>query len=141
MSFPEPAASRGIFHIALKSLPRFSMSNSRAFPSVTGTSTHVLSRGEKSAEMEVGRCMPVPFSLCPRGSLRHGLGSQDTPRPYPDTLGLMLVCVASLAPPAARRTVKCGHHSIRNPVTKQERIGAPLPQGDSRLTPSRPCAL
>lgn len=117
------------------------MSNSGVFPSVTGTSIQVLSGGEKSAEMEVGRCLPVPFSLCPRGSLRHGSGSQDTPRPYPDTLGLMLVCVESLAPPAARRTVKCGHHSIRNPVTKQERIGAPLPRGGQPAHPVQALCL
>lgn len=55
-----------------------------------GTSTQVLSRGEKNAELETGSCVPVPFSLCPRGSQRQGLGSQDTPRPYRNPLGLML---------------------------------------------------
>lgn len=43
--------------------------------------------------------------------------------------------MASLAPPAATRIVMCGHHGIRNPVTKQERIGAPLPWGEQLCSP------
>ena len=60
MSFPEPTASRGIFHIALKSLPRFSMSNSRVFPSVTGTSTHMLSGG---GTLRACAVLPLPSGV------------------------------------------------------------------------------
>ena len=45
--------------------------------------------------------------------------------------------MASLAPPAARRIVMCGHHGIRNPVTKQERIEAPLPWWGGQLCSPR----
>ena len=91
MSFLEPTASRGIFPMALKSLPRFSMSNSRS-PLPCHGELHSGAQQEREERRDGDRkpraCAVQPL---PSGVPEAWLGSQDTPRPCPDTPGLMLV--------------------------------------------------